>query len=86
MINLTIIQDDKTKLPVEMPQLRRHIFSSGAAELILTVHAESSTVYSVKVDVLRKWYTGWRLPLDRSTTENLVPLSLDMVLLNGLTR
>jgi hypothetical protein len=73
-------------VPVEMPQLRRHIFSSGALGLILTAQAASSTVYSAKVEVLRKWYNGCRTPELRSTTENLVPPSEVMVLLNGLTR
>ena len=69
-----------------MPQLRRHIFSSGALGLILTAQAASSTVYSVKVEVMRKWNTGCCTPDRRSTTENLVPLSWTMVVLKGSTR
>ncbi|CAA6662580.1 unnamed protein product [Spirodela intermedia] len=42
-------------IPVDMPQLRMQTLSRGAAGLILARQPECTTMYSLKVEVPRKW-------------------------------
>lgn len=51
----------KKFLPVEMPQLRIHTLSRGANGLSLARQPEWTTVYSLKVDVPKKWLIGFPL-------------------------
>lgn len=72
---------NEKKIPVETPQLRRHIFSRGKRGSTLTTQAESMTVYSEKVDVLRKWKMG----LLSLVVKNLVLPSLTITFFIGST-
>lgn len=45
-------------LPVGMPQAKRQILSKGADGLTLATQPASTTVYSLKLDTLRKWWMG----------------------------
>lgn len=65
------------KQPVEMPQLRMHTLSRGANGLIFATQPEWITVYSLKVEVPRKWFIGSPL------IENLDFPSASMTPLNG---
>lgn len=47
--------------PVEIPQLKTHTLSRGAAGLILATHPTCTTVYSLNVEVPTKWYIGFPL-------------------------
>lgn len=67
-------------LPDDTPQLSKVIFLRGASGSILTTQAESNTVYSLKVEVLRKWKIGFP-----SLVENLHFPSFSITLLNGFT-
>lgn len=66
--------------PVDIPQLRTQTFSSGAEELILATLPTWQTVYSLKVEVPRKWLMGFPLAV------NLVLPSLSMTFLSVFIR
>lgn len=68
-------------VPVESPQLSKLNFLRGKSGFILTTQEESTTVYSLKVDVLRKWNIGSL----RSLLQNLTFPSLGISFLIGLT-
>lgn len=50
--------------PVEKPQLTKNTFSRGAAASILATEISFITVYSEKVLVFPKWYTGFPLQVN----------------------
>lgn len=50
------IRKIETMLPVETPQLRRQALFGGIVGSIFVTLATSSTVYSLKLDIQRKWY------------------------------
>ena len=51
-------QGCKSSIPVQIPQLRTQTLSSGAAGLIFATHPAWTTVYSLNVEVPKKWCMG----------------------------
>ena len=60
--------------PVEAPQLSRQASAGGMAGLTLTTWFTSTTVYSVKLDTPRKWWSGRPWPsLNRVVPSRGIP-------------
>lgn len=60
-------------LPADTPPLRRQAFSGGMSESIFTMLLMSTTVYSLKLETLRKLYTVFPLESVILLVPSLIP-------------